>query len=597
MKLKNHSLLSSEFEVLGQSVATNTTTLSENQLDNTWTALRSFAIGLLSAHEDITSVSDVRGALTINWKPTESPARQICEQYLQPAIGWDADESNVHNQFEASAIAFIRLAVGLILLYVPDRPFDPSLPARIQKQLYDSRLTSLQKRFTALSKLAELTAGQPSSLRSRMVEAEIAALGDAPTVTAVARPGQSQLELLQADFSNLLNLVDRIARDINENTQIGERSSDYIRGVLAVISRLTGNYKAYEDIVKPAVGFVNILKIGLVLLEKSQHHATSEAQRKVQIVLTHTPFMQEDPAVYASRAPDLELRRDTDLILHDLQLLRLRSGLTQPAKWTLEAQSELITFFSMLYSVWEVQLNKEQKAAAAASNLYEYKGSFEDEEEATEAELNSMFPSYEDELDEENAPVKKETNLNLQSITPTLADLHMGIFQKQDDKTPDVATLLKSATQIIGKASSNDSELGRASVQDYLPAIMLKIHEQKINIREETTVSQNYNIYTDVNISEARKVVALVEATQSAIHPILEAWPEHATLHNILHICDELLAFRHIEPVMKFLTKTEKLHAQLVEWQTVASKEYSAASVLNRTTDLLISWRQLSTLR
>jgi len=426
-----------------------------------------------------------------------------------------------------------------------------------------------------------------------MVEADIAALGDAPTVTAVARPTQSQLESLQADFSNLLNLVDRIARDLNENTQIGERSSDYIRGVLALISRLTGNYKAYEDIVKPAVGFVNILKIGLVLLVKSQPHATSEAQRKVQIVLTHTPFMQEDPAVYAIKAPGLELRRNTDLILHDLQLLRLRSGLTQPAKWTLEAQSELITYFSMLYSVWEVQLNKEQKAAAAASNLYEYKGSFEDEEEATEAELNSMFPSYEDELEEENVPVKKETNLNLQSVTPILADLHMGIFQKQDGKTPGVATLLRSAAQIIGKASSNDSELGRASVQDYLPAILLKIHEQKTNIREETTVSANYNIYTDVNISEARKVVALVEATQSVIHSILEAWPEHATLHNILHICDELLAFRHIEPVMKFLTKTEKLHAQLVEWQTVASKEYSAASVLNRTTDLLISWRQL----
>lgn len=593
VKLKNHSLLSAELSVLGQGVSRNTTVLSENQLDILWQSLKSLTITIITAHENVSSVVEDQGLIALAWHSKGSPAQEIFEQYLLPAINGTSGLAEGQGQAEASAIAIVRLAIGLILLYVPNRPFDPSLPAHVQRQFYDSRLTSLQKQAAALSKLAELTAGQSSSLRSRMLEAEIVALGDAPAITAVARPAQSQLELLQADFSTLLNLADRIAREINANTPLEERASDYVKGVLAVISRLASNYKAYDDIVQPAIGFVNILKIGLVLLEKSQPHATSEAQRKIDIVRRHTPLMHENPAMYAVRAPDLELRRDTDLILHDLELLRLRSGLTPPEEWSSEAQDGLVRFFSMLYSVWEVQLNKEQKAAAAASNLYEYKGSFEDEEEATEAELNSMFPSYNEDEEDNDAHIKKEINLNLQSVTPILADLHMGIFQKQAGMTPDVAELLKSAARIIGKASSNDSELGPASAQDYLPAIMLKVYEQKANIREEVTVSQHYNIYTDINISEARKVVALVEATQSAIKPILEAWPEHTTLHNILHICDELLAFRHIEPVMKFLTKTEKLHAQLVEWQTVASKEYSAASILNRTTDLLISWRQL----
>ena len=92
--------------------------------------------------------------------------------------------------------------------------------------------------------------------------------------------------------------------------------------------------------------------------------------------------MHEDPVTYAHEAPTLELHRDPELVLHDLELLALRASLTNPNQWVKDAQGNLTTFFSILFSVWELQLSKEQRDAAAATSLYEHKGSYDDEEEA-----------------------------------------------------------------------------------------------------------------------------------------------------------------------------------------------------------------------
>ncbi|MDP1244202.1 hypothetical protein, partial [Klebsiella pneumoniae] len=46
-------------------------------------------------------------------------------------------------------------------------------------------------------------------------------------------------------------------------------------------------------------------------------------------------------------------------------------------------------------------------------------------------------------------------------------------------------------------------------------------------------------------------------------------------------------------PVAKFLTKVEKLHALVHEWQLVASREYSAATLYDELTSLIINWRRL----
>jgi midasin len=45
--------------------------------------------------------------------------------------------------------------------------------------------------------------------------------------------------------------------------------------------------------------------------------------------------------------------------------------------------------------------------------------------------------------------------------------------------------------------------------------------------------------------------------------------------------------------VAKFLTKAEKLHGYVNEWQSVASRQFSVASLYDDLTNLLVSWRRL----
>ena len=556
---------------------------------------------VLLAHTDvlvidsITAGSEETGALNPQWRVApEQPVRQVLERYLLPLIGAStANLASISNKSSPDATAVIKAAIALILLYVPDRPYDPSLPAQIQRQFYNAQLETLQKKLNGVTQLAQLTMAQSTSLRSRLVQEEILALDVAPAITVVARPVQSQLELLQADFTTILNLVQRISRDIGEDAMTAERASEYIESVLAILNRLHSGHKAYDDIVRPVIGFVSILKLGLVLMARLPTRGTSDVQKKVQSVLTHTPFMHEDPVTYAHEAPTLELHRDPELVLHDLELLALRASLTNPNQWVKDAQGSLTTFFSILFSVWELQLSKEQRDAAAATSLYEHKGSYDDEEEANEEELRSLFPTYDEDDGDEEAVIKEERALNLQSVTPRIARLHMQIFQPDGAEAPSVRNLLHSAADILGKVTDGGSAFENTPVQHFLPAILLKLRQQQETVAQDESLPKHYNVYTDANIREAQKVIVLVEATRAVVHPILEAWPEHATLHNILSTCAELLAFRHVEPVMKFLTKVEKLHKQVAEWQTVASKEYSASTILDKTTDLLISWRQL----
>ncbi|KAI5286283.1 hypothetical protein KEM55_000350, partial [Ascosphaera atra] len=49
----------------------------------------------------------------------------------------------------------------------------------------------------------------------------------------------------------------------------------------------------------------------------------------------------------------------------------------------------------------------------------------------------------------------------------------------------------------------------------------------------------------------------------------------------------------HEEPLAKFITKAEKLHGLVYQWQLVASRQYTAAGLYDDLTALLISWRRL----
>ncbi|EME45208.1 hypothetical protein DOTSEDRAFT_71054, partial [Dothistroma septosporum NZE10] len=174
-----------------------------------------------------------------------------------------------------------------------------------------------------------------------------------------------------------------------------------------------------------------------------------------------------------------------------------------------------------------------------------------------------------------------------QSLAPRLAELYHAVYNADDMSAEKLFDLLRhfaaiSATSPATNRSKKDSIAALCGLQR-LTAQLAPTEEQ----------SSKVNVYTEPNIKQSRALVNLVYKLQRRFEDVRRSWPEHATPTEVLRACDQILTFGHAEPLMRYLPSVEKLHATINEWQKVASSEFSAATLLDEITDLIISWRKL----
>jgi hypothetical protein len=140
---------------------------------------------------------------------------------------------------------------------------------------------------------------------------------------------------------------------------------------------------------------------------------------------------------------------------------------------------------------------------------------------------------------------------------------------------PNNQALLADSGASIGKLAF-DMELKKApiSADRLMSSLLLSLDQAQARLRVSVDAGARLNFYVDANLAEAKKILLLVHNVKTRFRNLIEAWPEHATLHDVIKACDELLEFQHVEPVAKFLTKAEKLHSSIYEWQIVASRSF-----------------------
>ncbi|KAI9826386.1 MAG: hypothetical protein M1832_000303 [Thelocarpon impressellum] len=256
---------------------------------------------------------------------------------------------------------------------------------------------------------------------------------------------------------------------------------------------------------------------------------------------------------------------------------------------------KLMRIFHSFYDEWKENLARDQEDAAAKTGLYRYRGGQEEDEEADQADFAELFPDFET-AETTNTGAK---NALRSPNTPSshLAGLHRDIFIGGGSPSGQIMTLLQGAE---ARVEQQQVQQATATVftelnERLLPRLILALGglQDSLSSTAGSSANGNYNFYTDANLTEARKLVEIAHKVIHRFAQLQEAWPEHATLQDVLTACDELLDFRHVEPVAKFLTKVEKVHGYIYEWQVVASKEFSALGVYEDLTALIVSWRRL----
>ncbi|XP_048209797.1 midasin isoform X2 [Perognathus longimembris pacificus] len=102
-----------------------------------------------------------------------------------------------------------------------------------------------------------------------------------------------------------------------------------------------------------------------------------------------------------------------------------------------------------------------------------------------------------------------------------------------------------------------------------------------------------YDFYQHPNVAEARQCQPVLQAFSEAVKHLLQDWPEHPVLEQLLVVMDRIRSFPLSSPISKLLNGLEILLAKAQDWEENASRTLSLRKHLDLVSQMIIRWRKL----
>ncbi|XP_059110058.1 midasin [Peromyscus eremicus] len=102
-----------------------------------------------------------------------------------------------------------------------------------------------------------------------------------------------------------------------------------------------------------------------------------------------------------------------------------------------------------------------------------------------------------------------------------------------------------------------------------------------------------YDFYQHPNVAEARQCQPVLQGFSDAVNQLLEEWPEHPVLQQLLVVMDRIRGFPLSSPISKLLNGLEILLAKAQDWEENASRALSLRKHLDLVSQMIIRWRKL----
>lgn len=618
--LRSLDMVHDEIEVLASQTALLSDSLSRNHQQTLNGLVTSMFAEVLEAHKDFLDSASLSASieqLKDNTKlppttrssqivsqlkpgaqsPDPSYSHKIVNECFNPSLEslhnalYHKEGTSTEREATDSALAWVRVFTVCLALYVPDRPFDPAMKPLVEREWHRKRQLEIQTKLEALHTFERAFTGQTSNLRIQALQEKLQDLGPEQQIQAIARPPTSNLAALQTVFEGVLVSVVQKApssdmlQSLCEGNPTQKLEVELLRSNIArLISRLTAEFRAYEDITSPLIGMLRGLDagLGLVILAHSRANAQCTC---ISSINEYTPFLGMRP--HNSRS---KLTNDEDPVsrLMYLQMVALSRTVTGLLKNNITAFA--LQTFHIFYTDWKQQLSEGQRENISRTSLYRYRG-FEDDQEDDLTDFVEIFS------DEQSisAGGGDSASSDPRAVSQSLARLHVEIFRGTQSGSQRILGMLKDAASRLGNLPANvtDGACCAFLAARLLPAWVLVLDDSREKLEDHIVAPTSYNFYSDANLAEVQRLVALLRRIQEKFVALKEAWPEHATIDDVRKIIHELLNTRHTEPLAKLLTKAEQLHHSMHVWQVVSSREYSAVVWYDQLTDLLISWRRL----
>ncbi|KAK1769134.1 hypothetical protein QBC33DRAFT_532375 [Phialemonium atrogriseum] len=517
------------------------------------------------------------------------------EHILPSLIALTAAIKGIQPRSAYASIAWVHFAQGCIKLYVPDKVFDPYLRAQVELDFHEQLRDALEQKISALSEIEHAFTGRRTNLRCALLEDELRTIGEPPPlVQTIYRPSGGDLSRLQGEFNNILNIVVRndvtssVVRHLSGGSESDAQELRLVNdNISRLIQRVSGQFKAYQDMTSPLVNFLRCLQIGLSLSDgvaaSNRHSKELASLLKIPTFLDGSAWDDEE---VVPQTRNLEFLSFIASVVSIEGLDKLSGPLRQ----------SLFDSLAFYYEEWSKKLQADRKAREQNQSLYRFRGSLEDQEEDDEEEFNELFPDYYSA--EDDKPKKKPTQdkYKIRDVSVILAESHANIFLSSQDAQGGLQGLCKQIGRKVSGENRRASAGGEGMDRILLAPALLVFDEQLTTFRTSLQ-SDMYNFYTDPNVFEIRKLLTLVGSIKSRFQDLqaVDEIGHHHTLTDVIVACDKLLDFNVEEPLAKFITGVEYLHSFVYEWQEGgwASHVHKATPLYERLTNTIHDWRRL----
>ncbi|KAJ9639642.1 AAA ATPase midasin [Knufia peltigerae] len=479
----------------------------------------------------------------------------------------------------------IRLSLAGLELMVPDKIMDPAVFPNVSFQLHQRRVAELESRIAGQTKFHQLTMGQDTSMVIRTLRSALSDLGSVSPPPTVLRPDRSELNKIQETFTRITQglLSSQPSHDdevINSEWVQQWTKEQGQLNLRAMIERLEGADRTYDDFVKPILWFLKCFSHGIDLIAARVNKQHDEGV--ISKIARHAPMLGAQP----DNLQLWDVTSESGSNLQWLEFVAMDSSLMPKNSFTVSQR--LLGVLDHFYLAWKTHLTKDQAEAAVQSRYYTYRGDAATETDDELRELQEMFPEFVDQTTELEKP---DSKYDARAIAVKLATLHEKIYALQDPQLT-LRSYTLGALEEIAKHSNHQSDIASTFFIDLLPAILIQM-EERMAALHGTNRTQHLNIYSDSDLAEYEKLFTLVHQVQARFHTIAERWPEHAVPAEVLAYCNEVFYLNLGDPVAKFMTKTEKLYEIVSQWQSVASREWSVAPLIDQLSALIVRWRRL----
>ncbi|KAF5102622.1 hypothetical protein D0Z00_000332 [Geotrichum galactomycetum] len=473
--------------------------------------------------------------------------------------------------------------LGLILLYVPNLPFDPAIRQHVE---YD-RTRGLTKQYEDMKKSWEcirgVFVGCPNVDLDKVWESRLPELQNI-VVPSVYRPEISQIGFIYDEWVNLISssigkevILPFIESDTLTAQQL-EQIGTIQRNTSQFIGRSESNNQYYSDITSILHGIIYGLKVGLDLITLPVLDNEVAPYFLINPVnLSQTQQLHRSFTSYKESIKTLPAQTSEKVLLTLLSAVDIigkTEGKTSPEL------NEIVSFaYQTFYYKWSLNRIRLENEAASKTTIFN-----DTTEEDAEKDFIRMFPDYEEVVEIENNGINQDEDYS------QLMDLYLQSFG--DSSSVTLQELCAVGTESLQLVSKHDSSnFITQNVSSILPSIVLTMSTTLTG--QKLGNDEVFDFYHQAKPDETARVTKLAVRLKTQISKFLEMWPEHATLQSIQSACEDILSFPMSTPVARYLQKVEQLYTYVDEWEKFTSRDYTVKPIFNEMTELIVSWRRL----